>query len=107
MRDEEAVRGMIRELWLRNRPVALERLAVVRAAVDELAGGRELAADTRQVARSEAHKLHGVLGSYGFSEGSAVLGEAEALLQDGADPDLAADLGARLAACAVTLEAKV
>jgi HPt (histidine-containing phosphotransfer) domain-containing protein len=100
--DEEAARQMIRTLWLKHRSLTLERLAVVQAAVDQLAAGG-LAPDTRAEARSEAHKLRGILGTYGFADGSEVVGEAEDLLVDDAGPGDAAGLGARLAACARTL----
>ena len=107
MSDEDAMRKAIRELWLRNRPIALDRLTVVRAAVDQLAAGR-LEPDARAEAKSEAHRLRGILGSYGFPEGSEVLGEAEDLLDHDVDPGGsggAADLAARLTDCARSLEA--
>jgi len=106
-RDEEATRRAIRELWLRNRPIALGRLEILRSAVDQLAAGR-LEPDTRAEAKSEAHKLRAILGSYGFPDGSEVVAEAEALLDHDVDPGGpggAADLAARLTDCARSLEA--
>jgi HPt (histidine-containing phosphotransfer) domain-containing protein len=99
---EESVRQMVRALWLRNRPITLERLAVVRAAVDQLVTG-ELHAAERQRAKHEAHKLRGILGTYGFQEASKVVGEAEALL-DLETARGAAEIGARLARCTRELE---
>jgi len=103
-RGEEA-RAMIRTLWLRNRGLTMERFALVQAAVDQFAAG-SLEAEAREKARSEAHKLRGILGTYGFAEGSVVAGEAEDLLGHDIDPGGAADLGARLAAYGRTLEAE-
>lgn len=94
--DEEAGRQMIRELWLRYRPVAIERLDVVGLALGQLAEGRLQPAD-RDEARSAAHKLLGILGTYGFADASVVAGEAEAMLDLDTDPGGASALVARLA----------
>lgn len=96
---EEAVRKMVQELWLRNRAVTLERLEVVRAALDRLAAG-DLDADEREPARDEAHRLKGILGTFGFEGASEVAGGAEDLLTGEADPSGAAELGAQLGAWA-------
>jgi HPt (histidine-containing phosphotransfer) domain-containing protein len=100
--DQDAARRLVRDLWLKNRPVTLERLAVVRAAVDQLGAGR-LEPDAREEARQEAHKLRGILGTYGFAEASVVAGEAEDLLEQATDPGGAAALSDRLAGCAQAL----
>jgi HPt (histidine-containing phosphotransfer) domain-containing protein len=102
MMDEQATRLMVRNLWLRNRPITLERFAVVRAAVDQLAAGT-LSPATRETALNEAHKLRGILGTYGFAEASEVAGEAEDLLCQITDPGTASAIGDRLAACARNL----
>ena len=104
MKDEDAARRMIRELWLRNRPITLERLAVVRAAVDRLSVG-SLDPVARNEARTEAHKLRGILGTYGFAEASEIAAEAEELLAGDDDRPPVADLASRLAACTERLEA--
>jgi HPt (histidine-containing phosphotransfer) domain-containing protein len=93
---EDLARNVMRQLWLRNRPTTLERLAVVQRAVEALAAG-VLGGDERETARSEAHKLRGILGTYGFAEGSVVAGEAEEMLVEEVDPGGATDLGVRLA----------
>lgn len=101
---EESVRRMVRDLWLRNRPVTLERLAVVQAALDRLARGG-LDDDERERARTEAHKLRGILGTYGFEGASEVVGDAEDLLGGDADAGGAAEVGTRLDGCARDLAA--
>ena len=105
MTDEESVRRMVRDLWARNRAVTLERLSTVRAALDRLAAG-ELDQAARDDARSEAHKLLGILGTYGFADASVVAGDAEDFLTRDVDVDVAgaADLARRLAECAAELE---
>jgi HPt (histidine-containing phosphotransfer) domain-containing protein len=97
---EEQSRQLMRQVFLRNRPTTMERLAVVGSALTALA------ADTcdherRVAAMGEAHKLKGILGTYGFAEGSVLAGEAEDLLEAGAGA--AQDLADRLAAYASSL----
>ena len=85
---------LLRQIWLRNRSTTLERLSVVEAALTALSAG-DLAPDRRDAALGEAHKLRGILGTYGFDEGSVLAGEAEKALQGGAPaPDLSERLGA-------------
>ena len=91
---EDRSRELLRQVWLRNRSTTMERLAVVGSALDALAAGT-LDAERLDAALSEAHKLRGILGTYGFAEGSELATEAEALLQG--DGGGAGDLAVRLA----------
>lgn len=95
-------REAIRQLWLRNRETTVGRLARVRSALEQLRDG-SLDDEEREAARIEAHRLRGILGSYGSPEGSVLAAEAEDLLVGGADASAAADLGLRLEAYAETL----
>jgi HPt (histidine-containing phosphotransfer) domain-containing protein len=79
---EEQVRGLLAELWLGNRPVALRRMAVVRAALERL-GSCGLRDPERDEALAEAHRLKGLLGTYGFAAGSDLAEEAEQVLEAG------------------------
>ncbi len=90
----EQVDQLIREMWLRNRPVALARAAVVQAALERAVAG-DLPPAERDDARSEAHRLRGILGTYGFPEGSVLAGEAEEALAVGPGAAVADDLPAR------------
>lgn len=93
---EERSREILRQIWLRNRPTTMERLDVVGSALAALAAG-ELDASRRETALSEAHKLRGILGTYGFAEGSVLAAEAEDLFH-GSDAGAGADdLSERLA----------
>ncbi|HVL06082.1 MAG TPA: Hpt domain-containing protein [Acidimicrobiales bacterium] len=97
---EDRSRELLRQVWLRNRPTTMERLSVVQSALEAMAAGN-LDAGPRLAARDEAHKLRGILGTYGFAEGSELAAEAEELLEgDGAG---AGGLAARLAGYAGTL----
>jgi HPt (histidine-containing phosphotransfer) domain-containing protein len=99
---EDRSRDMLRQIWLRNRVTTMERLAVVGSALADLSAG-VLDADRRQAALAEAHKLRGILGTYGFAEGSVLAGEAEDALGADGPGGLAEDLAARLGAYARSL----
>lgn len=93
---EDRSRQMLRQVWLRNRATTMERLAVVGSALEALAAG-DLHADQRDVALGEAHKLRGILGTYGFAEGSELATEAEDLFHGAGAGDAAHQLSVRLA----------
>lgn len=99
---EEQSRQLMRQVFLRNRPTTMERLAVVGSALTAMAAG-ECDHERRVAAMGEAHKLKGILGTYGFAEGSVLAGEAEELLEAGVGAGAAQDLADRLAAYASSL----
>ncbi|MDP9052468.1 MAG: Hpt domain-containing protein [Acidobacteriota bacterium] len=76
---------ILAKVWARVRPVVEERLVTLdQASAAALAG--TLSQDLRKVAASEAHKLAGSLGMYGYDEGTRVARQLEVLL-GGAAPD--------------------
>lgn len=93
---EDRSREILRQVWLRNRSTTMERLAVVAAALTSLAAG-ELDAERCDAGLSEAHKLRGILGTYGFTEGSELATEAEEMFQGGGETAGAGELAVRLA----------
>jgi HPt (histidine-containing phosphotransfer) domain-containing protein len=66
-------------LWKRNYPTLLERLEALRAAQSRLAAGC-LDEQTRKDAESAAHKLAGVLGTFGLPKGSELALKIETAL---------------------------
>jgi HPt (histidine-containing phosphotransfer) domain-containing protein len=100
---EDRSRELLRQVWLRNRPTTMERIEVVGSALGALANG-DLDDARRDAALSEAHKLRGILGTYGFAEGSVLAGEAEDLLGDTGAGDGARELSVRLAEYARSLQ---
>ena len=66
------------ELWLKVRPVALERCETVRR------GATSDDADAHAEARAEAHKLAGSLGMYGLAAASDLALALDAAIVDGA-----------------------
>jgi HPt (histidine-containing phosphotransfer) domain-containing protein len=63
-------------LWARFLPEILERVRVLESAGAALGMGT-LGADERTAAAAAAHKLAGVLGTFGLAEGTALAREAE------------------------------
>jgi HPt (histidine-containing phosphotransfer) domain-containing protein len=68
-------------LWTRFRPEIEQRLGIIEAAAAALAGdsltGAQLTSAQREAAYAAAHKLAGVLGTFGLAEGTALARELE------------------------------
>lgn len=77
---EEKTKIAITQLWARYRPVILDRLSVVEGAAVELLKG-PIDDELRRKAESEAHKLAGSLGTFGFADASRDAHEIEVLFQ--------------------------
>jgi HPt (histidine-containing phosphotransfer) domain-containing protein len=78
-------------LWKQFLPQVEERVATIEAAGNALSMGR-LSDDQREAAQSAAHKLAGVLGTFGLTKGTILAREAEILYAGDADPASAAQL---------------
>jgi len=63
-------------LWVRFLPDIQERVAILEAAA-QAAGEGDLTAKQRENARSAAHKLAGVLGTFGLTRGTVLARELE------------------------------
>lgn len=75
-------------LWERSRPMVERRLQVLAQAADAAAAG-SLQEPLRSEAESEAHKLAGSLGMFGFTRGTELAREIEdALAGPSASPGL-------------------
>lgn len=79
---EDKTKALLAALWLKNRPIVEERLAVL----DGAAAAGTLTEDQRKDAQSAAHKLAGALGMYGYDEGTRIARLIEQLL-DSARPE--------------------
>jgi HPt (histidine-containing phosphotransfer) domain-containing protein len=94
----------IDRLWVRFLPEIKERIAVIQAAADALAHGT-LITSRREAACAAAHKLAGVLGTFGLTRGTVLARELEMNFSRDEGPDPAS--GKRLAAIATELRAMV
>ncbi|MEM8613635.1 MAG: response regulator [Cyanobacteria bacterium P01_H01_bin.105] len=70
----------IAKAWEMHQDTMQERLTVLEAAVAALNGG-QLSPELQHAGRSQAHKLAGSLGCFGFAEGSRLARQLEQLLQ--------------------------
>jgi HPt (histidine-containing phosphotransfer) domain-containing protein len=71
---------MLAEVWRRNQPLVLDRIAVLEHAA-EAAANDELDCGMRRDATSIAHKLAGSLGMFGLHEGTRLAREIETALE--------------------------
>lgn len=88
-------------LWAKHLPQMEERVATLRKAAQSLANGTLTEAEQQQAA-ADAHKLAGVLGTFGLKEGTELAREAEALYESVLDGNSAAAV--RLASVAEQLQ---
>jgi len=65
-------------LWTKFQPQMVERVTTLKEAAESAAKGT-LGADEQQMASSDAHKLAGVLGTFGLQQGTELAREAESL----------------------------
>ena len=91
-------------LWAKHLPQMKERVAALQGAAVRLASGA-LTEDELQKAGAEAHKLAGVLGTFGLKEGTELAREAEEMC--GAPLEDNPALAKRLALIAEELRAMV
>jgi HPt (histidine-containing phosphotransfer) domain-containing protein len=76
----EPIEEAMNRLWAKYLPQLGDRIATLEKAAKDLADGN-LAIDQREEASSDAHKLAGVLGTFGLQEGTLLAREAEAAYQ--------------------------
>ena len=76
---------LLQALWKKNYSILQERLQVIRDAQERLATG-SLDEQARSEAESAAHKLAGILGTFGLPEGSALASKIEGFLARRAAP---------------------
>ncbi len=84
---ESQVSEAMNRLWQKFLPQMEERVATLKSAADKLASGSALSAEQRSQAGAEAHKLAGVLGTFGLGEGTELAREAEGVFEGLADLD--------------------
>ena len=83
--QEQKLQSMISALWDRSRHTVVERAALLRTAGDLLAHNR-LDEATQMNAVDSAHKLAGVLGTFGLPRGTDLAREAEVLFGQSTKP---------------------
>lgn len=76
---EDKTASLLAALWVRNRPIVEQRIAVLDQAATAAANG-PLTEELRAEANSSAHKLAGALGMYGYDEGTQIARSLELML---------------------------
>lgn len=102
-----ALASKLSELWKVSRPVILDRIVALRASHASLQA--DIAdAQARREGREVAHKLAGVLGTFGLPQGSAIASSIESLLMTDTPltPDDVSALGAQIAELDALIAAK-
>lgn len=98
---KDAIEHAMEQMWARFLPQLEARVATLESAAAALGAGTLIPAH-REQASAEAHKLAGVLGSFGLHEGTSLAREAERAYAGG-QPDLHA--AQRMAEIAALLRA--
>jgi HPt (histidine-containing phosphotransfer) domain-containing protein len=88
---EPDLNAALDQLWKQFLPQMEDRVAALEAAGRALSE-QKLNEEQREAAKSAAHKLAGVLGTFGLTKGTVLAREAEMLCAGDADPALAAQL---------------
>jgi HPt (histidine-containing phosphotransfer) domain-containing protein len=101
---DEALAQAMDGLWARFLPDIKERVAVLEAAAQAAAEGK-LTAKQREAGQSAAHKLAGVLGTFGLTRGTVLARELELTFAPGSSPGR--DASAKLAEAARELRSIV
>jgi HPt (histidine-containing phosphotransfer) domain-containing protein len=102
MSNPSALAEALNRLWAQFLPQIEERVSTLEGAAAALAAGALTPARCEE-ASAEAHKLAGVLGTFGLDRGTELAREAEILYSNG--PSSPAMLNGRPAALAVQLRA--
>jgi HPt (histidine-containing phosphotransfer) domain-containing protein len=99
---QPALAEAIDRLWTQFLPQLEERVAILKSAATALAAGT-LSISQRAQANAAAHKLAGVLGTFGLTKGTILAREAEIIYSG--EPETDPDSATRLAEIAAKLSA--
>jgi len=83
---QQAMTQALEKLWNRFRPEMVERVSLLESANRALSTNK-LSKDQQGQANSAAHKLAGVLGTFGLTKGTVLAREAELLYAGDAETD--------------------
>jgi HPt (histidine-containing phosphotransfer) domain-containing protein len=101
---QNALSEAMDRMWDQFLPLMRERVEVLETAAQAFAAG-PLSVELQQGAQSAAHKLAGVLGTFGLTRGTVLARELEIMYSRESDPD--SDLAPRLASIAAELRIMV
>jgi HPt (histidine-containing phosphotransfer) domain-containing protein len=99
---QAALTAALDRLWTQYLPLMQERVEVLHAAAHDFAEG-PLSVDRQHSAQAAAHKLAGVLGTFGLTRGTVLARELEIMYSRQNDPE--ASLAERLSS--ITTEIRI
>jgi HPt (histidine-containing phosphotransfer) domain-containing protein len=99
----DAFAATLARVWDQSRPALMERVDAIERAVSATGEGRA-DADLTEAGRSEAHKLAGLLGTFGRARGTELARTLEARLGAGPAPAEAPELAALAAGLRTEIE---
>ena len=104
---QTALTAALDRMWAQFLPEMHERVATLEAAAQAFAAGT-LDTERQQAAQAVAHKLAGVLGTFGLTRGTVLARELENLYsrQNEAEPDLAEQLAWTAAELRATVDSR-
>src|ERR1700722_15514907 len=97
---QTALAATLDRMWVQFLPKTQERVAVLETAAAEFAANH-LSIEQHEAASAAAHKLAGVLGTFGLTRGTVLARELEIMYSRQNDPD--PDLVARLVSTSVEI----
>jgi HPt (histidine-containing phosphotransfer) domain-containing protein len=83
---QAALAAALDRMWLVHLPELQERVDILEASAQAFAAGR-LSVDRQQAAQAAAHKLAGVLGTFGLTRGTVLARELEIMYSRQDDPE--------------------
>jgi HPt (histidine-containing phosphotransfer) domain-containing protein len=95
---------LLQALWVKNYPLLVERMKLIHAAKDKLNAG-SLNMQTRKDGEEAAHKLAGILGTFGLPQGSVLASKIEVLLSG--DASISREGAAELSSSVEELDAVI
>ena len=102
--DAKEMDDLLQGLWVKHYPVLVERIKLLHAVKDNLNAGC-LDEQTRKDGEAAAHKLAGILGTFGLPQGSVLASRIEVLLAG--DASLRAERAAELSSAVEELDAVI
>lgn len=94
--NNEQLQSALAAVWQKCLPVLRQRVSVIERASEQIRAGA-LDAELREQARQEAHRLAGLLGTFGYHEGTEAARSIELALETTVSEEANSDFGAALA----------
>lgn len=104
---QAAITAVLDRLWTQFLPQMRERIAILEKSAKDFAAD-QLTIEQHEQSSAAAHKLAGVLGTFGLTRGTVLARELEVLYsrENGPDPELAEQLASAAAELRILVESR-